>query len=75
MQMQETENRVDYKGYMIRLNVLQQPTPWAVFDSRYPKTPALYRTGSRDLALRWVDGYVKGEQWAVDAKGLTDVVA
>jgi hypothetical protein len=58
-----------YKGYKLTLReVASQEFPVAVFDSRFPRDPALYKTTSLDLAMRWVDGYVKGEQWAVDAK-------
>lgn len=53
-----------YNGYKITV----RDGGVAVFDSRYPRDPALYRTTSLDLAMRWVDAYVKGEQWAQAAE-------
>jgi hypothetical protein len=38
-----------------------------VFDPRFPGSPAIYKTTSLDLAIRWIEGYRKGHQWAVEA--------
>jgi len=56
-----------YKGYKLTVRESQQP-PVAVFDTRWPRDAALYRTDSLDSAKRWVDAYTKGSQWAVAAK-------
>lgn len=40
----------------------------AVFDPQFKRDPALYKTTSLELAMKWVDAYQKGEQWAIDAK-------
>ena len=52
-----------YNGYKLTVRESQQP-PVAVFDPRFPRAPALYKTTSLDQAMRWVDAYIKGEQWA-----------
>jgi len=57
----------DYNGYKLTVREDKTP-PVAVFDLRYPRDPALYKTTSLDEAMRWVDAYRKGEQWAVDAR-------
>lgn len=57
----------DYNGYKLTVRKDQTP-PVAVFDPRFPRDPALYRATSLDDAMRWVDAYRKGEQWAVEAK-------
>jgi hypothetical protein len=40
----------------------------AVFDPRYRQGPALYRTTSLDLAGKWIDAYIRGDQWAISAR-------
>ena len=47
-----------YNGYKLTVRESQTP-PVAVFDPRFPRTPALYKTTSLDKAMRWVDGYIK----------------
>lgn len=54
----------DYKGY--KLLVQGRTPPVSVFDPRFPRDPAIYRTISLDLAMRWVDGYRNGEIWALN---------
>ena len=44
----------DYKGYKLTVRDNQTP-PVGVFDIRYPRDPALYKTTSLDEAMRWVD--------------------
>jgi hypothetical protein len=39
-----------------------------VFDPRYKRDPAIYRTTSLDLAMKWVDAYREGQQWAIKTK-------
>lgn len=56
-----------YKGYKLTVRESQQPAV-AVFDTRWPRHIALYRADSLVEAKRWVDAYIKGAQWAVDAK-------
>lgn len=52
-----------YKGYKVTVRECQQP-PVSVFDTRWPRDPAVYRAVSLDDAKRWVDAYIKGEVWA-----------
>jgi hypothetical protein len=60
----------DYNGYKITV----RPAPDGlsgqidVFDPRFPRDPSLYRTTSLDLAMKWIDAYRDGQQWAVSAR-------
>lgn len=54
-----------YKGYKLTVREGQTP-PVAVFDSRFPRAPVLYKAGSLDKAERWVDAYIRGAAWAND---------
>ena len=40
----------------------------SVFNANYAKNPELFRTTSIDLAARWIDGYIVGEHWAIEAR-------
>ena len=60
-------SKYNYEGYDLVANDSVHP-PVCVYDSRFATDPAVYRTTSLDRAMRWVDAYVKGEQWAVEAK-------
>jgi hypothetical protein len=57
----------DYKGYKLisRLSPNGLIGIVLVYDTRFPKQPARYRTTSLDLAMRWVDAYRDGQTWAV----------
>ncbi len=57
----------NYNGYKLTVRK-DQEQPVAVFDPRFPRDPALYNTTSLDKAMRWVDAYRDGQQWAVEAK-------
>lgn len=60
--------RYDYHGYLIIVSVDQTP-PVSVFDPRFlPSDPALYKATSLDLAMKWIDAYRAGAQWAVEAR-------
>jgi len=39
----------------------------AVFDPRFPRDDALFKTDSVDKAKAWIRDYRAGFQWAVDA--------
>jgi hypothetical protein len=60
----------DYKRY--KLTVRPAPDGLSgqvdVFDPRFPRDPSLYRTTSLDLAMKWVDAYRDGQQWAMSAR-------
>jgi hypothetical protein len=56
-----------YRGYKLTARESQTP-PVAVFDTRYPRDPALCKTYSLHAAEEWVDAYIKGEAWAVETK-------
>lgn len=49
-----------YNGYKITVTV----EGVRVFDPRWPREPALYKTDSLETAMTWVDAYRKGENWA-----------
>lgn len=57
-----------YHGYKITV----RPAPDGlsgridVFDDKL--RPSIYSTTSLDLAMRWIDAYRDGQQWAVNAK-------
>jgi hypothetical protein len=59
-----------YKGYKITTQTGPAPdysNPTAsVFDEYNPRGATLYKTTSLDKAIRWIDAYIVGEQWAVD---------
>jgi len=55
-----------YKGYKLTI-CDSRILPVAVFDKRYPRAPALYKTTSLDEAERWVNARIKGEAWASNA--------
>lgn len=61
-----------YKGFKIMTKIGPPPDyadPEArVFDPRFPRDPALFVTTNFAAALKWIDAYVVGEQWAVQAK-------
>jgi hypothetical protein len=56
-----------YHGYKLTVRTDQTP-PVAVFDPRVPRDPAIYKTTSLDEAMRWVDAYRDGLQWAIDER-------
>ena len=54
-----------YRGYKITVRDADTPTPSvAVFYG----CDGLFETTSWSQAVQWVDAYIKGEQWAIDAK-------
>ena len=56
----------DYHGYKITVRTTDGLTgAVAVFDPRYKRLPPLYKTTSLDQAMRWIDAYRDGAQWAV----------
>jgi hypothetical protein len=57
-----------YNGHKITVRGTEDLPEVAVFDARFPKNDALYKTTSLDLAMRWVNAYLAGEQWAVSEK-------
>lgn len=59
--------RLDYKGFVVQTNQNANNPSVKVFWNSCFLNP-LYATTSLDLAMCWVDGYQKGEQWAVEAK-------
>lgn len=65
-------NRFDYKGMVVQTNGNADKPQVKVFWNSCFLNP-LYVTTSLDLAMRWVDAYQKGEQWAVEAKLLAKV--
>lgn len=65
-------NRFDYKGMRVQTNGNPDKPEVKVFWNSCFLNP-LYVTTSLDLAMRWVDAYQKGEQWAVEAKLLAKV--
>jgi hypothetical protein len=42
-----------------------------VYDPRYTHAPAVYSTTSLDKAMRWIDAYIAGAQWAQRSPRLT----
>lgn len=57
-----------YNGFKITSRMSDQGTgDVAVFDPRFKRNPAIFRTTSLDKATQWVDAYRDGAQWAVDA--------
>lgn len=52
-----------YHGYKVMVEGKQV----FVFDPRFPRDKALFKTTSICEAMRWVDGYRNGEQWALAA--------
>ena len=63
-------NAFDYKGYKLVAGLSSNKLTGIVrvFDTRFPKQPAVYRTTSLDLAMRWVDAYRDGQHWAVEER-------
>ena len=59
---------MDYKGYTIATSTKPNPEAY-VYDRQDWREgkPHVYATTSLDLAMRWIDAYRKGEQWAVEA--------
>lgn len=55
---------LSYKGYKIATRMRDDVPEAAVFDPRFPRDPALYKTTSVDLAARWIDAYRDGAVWA-----------
>ncbi len=55
---------VTYNGFKITTT---PPNVVKVFDVRFKRDPALYQTTSLDKAMKWVDAYRDGHQWALDA--------
>jgi len=55
--------RLDYKGMALQTNRNPDKPEVKVFPNSCFLNP-LYVTTSLDLAMRWVDAYQKGEQWA-----------
>lgn len=53
-----------YKGYKIT----NRTTGAAVFDPRWPRDPAIYRTGTVADARKWIDAYREGRYWADAAR-------
>lgn len=70
--MERKMNRFDYKGMRVQTNGNPDKPEVKVFWNSCFLNP-LYVTTSLDLAMRWVDAYQKGEQWAVEAKLLAKV--
>lgn len=56
-------SRFDYKGMRVQTNGNPTKPEVKVFWNSCFLNP-LYVTTSLDLAMRWVDAYQKGEQWA-----------
>jgi hypothetical protein len=60
----------DYKGYRLRVvptGINRLTSTVTVYWPGCFLNP-LFRTTSLDKAMRWVDAYIKGEQWAQDVK-------
>lgn len=55
-----------HNGYTITVRETAAK-PVAVYDPRYKREPALYRTTSLDLAIRFIDAYRDGQIWATEA--------
>jgi hypothetical protein len=69
MGIKMTTSMYDYNHYKITVRLAPDGLSGlvAVFDPRYPRDGALYRTTSLDHAMRWIDAYRDGQQWAVDS--------
>lgn len=63
-------NLLTYNGFKLTSRLLDDGFTGEVkvFDPRFKRDPALYKTTSLNLAMKWVDAYQKGEQWALEAK-------
>ena len=59
--------RLDYKGTALQTNGNPDKPQVKVFWNSCFLNP-VYVTTSLDLAMRWVDAYRQGQQWAVDAR-------
>lgn len=60
----------DYKGYKLRVVMTGISKLTGTVTVYWPSCflNPLFRTTSLDQAMRWVDAYIKGEQWAQDVK-------
>lgn len=60
----------DYKGYRLRMTPTGITRLTGTVTVYWPGCflNPLFRTTSLDEAMRWVDAYIKGEQWADAAK-------
>ena len=58
-----------YKGFKVTTRMRDGVPSVEVFDPRFKRDPALYKTTSLDLAMRWVDAYRDGAVWAAQAWG------
>lgn len=60
----------DYKGYKLRVVMTGRTKLTGTVTVFRPSCflNPLIRTTSLDNAMRWVDAYIKGEQWAQDVK-------
>lgn len=57
---------VSHRGY--KLTVRDRQPPVEVHDPRYPRDGAVFLAETLDDARDWIDAYIDGRQWAVDAK-------
>ena len=67
MTASQTISRFEYKGVVVQTNGNPDKPQVKVFWNSCFLNP-LYVTTSLDLAMRWVDAYQAGHQWAVETR-------
>lgn len=57
-----------YKGYVLTSQLVNGVGEVCAYYENSQRQQCLYKTTSLDLAMKWVDAYRDGAQWAVEAK-------